>query len=400
MRERGRERGEEKKVVSNTQEVIKSEDKLNGRFGKQISFRAQTKSDRTLPLLLLLLACWWRWTCVTHAYDTNEWPHQKGNEFPPICRTFASQPCRRPFRLLLIVERWGRTESNIRPRNVPTVCCVAANEAKIQVNDADYTERAHSVLDAAIVSSFSTRNKFSLWRSTTVVVPPFTVVSFVVFIQTHVFLCKIAYTKHATRGTSDNKLATCECFWIGQERTHIHEYRTRTRTHDSHSLAAGACVCVCATRSHIQFHHHLNGVHRWCPRFSYSPLRHTIFEFRFHHTARIENRLGREFAMQTDRHSTHNVPAVEWGKRREKRKRGKSHEEIRKINTNRNRPCLNIKLHHKSQINQRNSFTHSNFGSLVHVPRIYARIVELKFKNLFLCVPRRRQRHNIETLTN
>lgn len=40
--------------------------------------------------------------------------------------------------------------------------------------------------------------------------------------------------------------------------------------------------------------------------------------------------------------------------------------------TNRNRPCLYIKLHHKSPINQRT--------------RIYAHIVELKFKHLFECV--------------
>lgn len=32
-----------KKVVSNTQEVIKNKDKLNGRFGKQISFRTDKK---------------------------------------------------------------------------------------------------------------------------------------------------------------------------------------------------------------------------------------------------------------------------------------------------------------------------------------------------------------------
>lgn len=43
------------KKVSNTQEVIKNKDKLNGRFGKRMLVRIQTKRDHTLLLLLLLL---------------------------------------------------------------------------------------------------------------------------------------------------------------------------------------------------------------------------------------------------------------------------------------------------------------------------------------------------------
>lgn len=131
--------------------VIKNKDKSNGRSGE----RRQEETTRCH-------CCWWRWTCVTHAHDMTEMaPAPKKVTW--ICLTFQ-QPAIRPFRLLLIVLHWGRTESNIRVTNGAN-CAVAANEGKtcvsIRVN-VTTTDRYRPLNVWPVYAQF--RDSFSFWR--------------------------------------------------------------------------------------------------------------------------------------------------------------------------------------------------------------------------------------------